>query len=95
MGEEQLRLIGKLAWLKTDERVEGVSLKYIQIRDSYLISIRFKNMLPEKEFEGLLEKYEIQNKYSRNSSVRHINPLGIEGIEVAFSPVEEPRNIYK
>lgn len=83
LEKEQLRLLGKLAWLRVDSGVEIMEYN----PGSRHISVKFKRELSIREFEGLLEKYEIQEEYSRNASVAGISPWGAGGLEVYFRPV--------
>lgn len=83
LEEEQLRLLGKLSWLKTDGEVDLMDYN----PGSNHVSVRFKRELSIREFERLLGRYEIPVEYSRNQSVAGISSWGPEKLEVYFRPV--------
>ena len=58
IGEEQLRLIGKLAWLKTDEKVSQLYYGH-----DFNFHVMFKTLISPDEIGSLLGKYDINGKY--------------------------------
>ena len=84
LGEDQLRLIGKLVRLKTDEKVD-----FMHYSPGYHFYIRFKEVVSVLNFEKLLERYEIPREYSKVTNIEAVlRPLGPESIEVLFEPVK-------
>ncbi|MGA2130225.1 MAG: hypothetical protein ABSG05_01235 [Candidatus Pacearchaeota archaeon] len=85
LGEEQLRLIGKLVWLKTDEKVDFMHYHPNQ-RQFY---VKFKEFISIQDLERLLDRYEVPKKHSRATSAEALlKPFGPDGIEVLFAPVK-------
>ena len=58
IGEEQLRLIGKLAWLKADEKVSQC-----YFGNDFNFHFMFKTLISRKDIEDLMKKYDIPGEY--------------------------------
>src|SRR3989344_1546976 len=80
LGDEQLRLIGKLALLKTDGEVDF--MKYTPERCVFYV--KFKKALTALDFEKVLEKYEIPGEYSRKGPEAILSQRGTASVEVLF-----------
>ena len=81
IGEEQLTLIGKLAWMKTDEKVSHVYY------NAGAFCVRFKNPLSVNDFEQLLSKYEISSRYDKWQDGAVIISSSVSPMRIYFNPL--------
>ena len=96
IGEEQLELLGKLAWLNADEKVK--SCQYSPRSERFhnhtnFFSVYLKESLSIADFEKLLEKYDLPREHYIEGlgPVTGLAPWGRNELTVWFSPVDFDR----
>ena len=88
LGEDQLRLIGKLAWLKTDDKVSFMSYSHHSPSQSSCFYVKFKQPISVSDFEKFLGKYEIQTEYKIEGPEAVLRPWNEVLFKVLFAPIE-------
>lgn len=83
LDEECLRLMGKLRWMRSDSKVS--SLEYNA--DNGIINIFFSEELSVADFERVLRRYEIQERYIRNG-LDLAKLSGPPKFDVYFKPIK-------